>query len=115
MALPILPFATEYELPVTWCVLDDLALGSIRDIQEHSFGNRILDTDFKFQPDLAALARSCGCYGERIDEAADVRPALERALAANKAGQGALLDFRVARARMQQTYDHYVFYKRGQQ
>jgi len=38
---------------------------------------------------------------------------LKRALAANAESQPALLDFRVARARMQQTYDHYVFYKRG--
>lgn len=114
MALPILPFAAEYKLPVTWCVLDDLALGSIRDIQEHNFGNRILDTDFQFQPDFDVVARGCGCYGERIDDPADVEPALKRALAANAAGQPAVLDFRVARARMQQTYDHYVFYKRGQ-
>jgi acetolactate synthase I/II/III large subunit len=114
MALPILPFATEYKLPITWCVLDDLALGSIRDIQEHNFGNRILDTDFNFQPDFAGLARSCGCYGERIDDPAEVEAALGRALKANQEGQAALLDFRVARARMQQTFDHYVFYKRGQ-
>ena len=114
MALQILPFAAEYKLPVTWCVLDDLALGSIRDIQEHNFGNRILDTDFQFQPDFDVVARGCGCYGERIDDPADVEPALKRALAANAAGQPAVLDFRVARARMEQTYDHYVFYKRGQ-
>jgi acetolactate synthase I/II/III large subunit len=114
MALPILPFATEYQLAVTWCVLDDLALGSIRDIQEHNFGNRILDTEFRFQPDFAALALSCGCFGERVDDPTEVEPALRRALAANQAGQAALIDFRVARARMQQTYDHYVFYKRGQ-
>ena len=114
MALPILPFATEYKLPVTWCVLDDLALGSIRDIQEHNFGNRILDTDFQFQPDFDVVARGCGCYGERIDDPAGVEPALKRGLDANSQGKAALLDFRVARARMQQTYDHYVFYKRGQ-
>jgi acetolactate synthase-1/2/3 large subunit len=113
MALPILAMATEYKLAVTWCILDDEALGSIRDIQEHSFGNRILDTDFKFQPDFATLAISCGCYGERINAPGDVDAAIGRALAANKNGQAAVLDFRVARARMQQTYDHYVFYRRG--
>jgi acetolactate synthase-1/2/3 large subunit len=113
MALPILPFAAEYKLAVTWCVLDDLALGSIRDIQEHNFGNRILDTDFNFQPDFDVVARGCGCYGERIDDPSQILPALRRALAANESGQPAVLDFRVERARMQQTYDHYVFYKRG--
>ena len=112
MALPILPFATEYKLPVTWVILDDLALGSIRDAQEHILGNRIIDTDFRFQPDFAMLARSCGCYGEQIDEPGDVQGAFERALEANRAGMAAVLDFRVARARAEQTYEYFGFYKR---
>ena len=86
--------------------------GIDRDVQEYSFGNRIFDTDFQFQPDFATLARACGCYGEQIDEPGDVRPAVERALEANQSGRAAVLDFRVARARMAQTYEHFGFYKR---
>ena len=112
MALPALPFAAEYKLGVTWIILDDCALGSIRDAQEMVFGNRIIDTDFQFQPDFAALAKACGCYGERVDQPSDVKGACERALAANLKGQPAVLDFRVARERMQQTYDHFTFMKR---
>ena len=112
MAMPSLPFASEYHLAVTWIILDDLSLGSIRDAQEHIFGNRIIDTDFQFQPDFAMLARACGCYGEQIDDPAEVRPAVERALEANQSGRAAVLDFRVARARMAQTYEHFGFYKR---
>lgn len=114
MVLPILPFAAEYRLGVTWVVLNDRALGSIRDIQELSFGNRILDTDFAVQPDFAALAEACHCHGETVTDAADLRPALERALAANSEGRPAVVDVRVARERLQGTYDHYLFYGRAE-
>src|SRR5262249_34690770 len=45
------------------------------------------------EPDFAALARAMGCYGEGpIDKPADIRPALERALAEVKKGRLALVD-----------------------
>ncbi len=44
-------------------------------------------------PDFGALARSLGCYGEGpIDRPADIRPALQRALAEVKNGRLALVD-----------------------
>jgi acetolactate synthase-1/2/3 large subunit len=113
MMLHVLPVAAEYRLGVTWCVLNDRALGSIRDIQEFGMGNRIIDTDFGVQPDFAKIADACGCYGEQITEPADVDGAIARALAANEKGIPAVLDFIVARARMQQTYEHYAFYGRS--
>jgi acetolactate synthase-1/2/3 large subunit len=78
------------------------------DLQEHTYGNRILDTEFTFQPDLAAVAEARGCHGERVDRPEDVRPALERALKANRDGQPALVDVAVARARMSQTREHHL-------
>ena len=50
---------------------------------------------------------------EQITDPADVDGAIARALAANERGTPAVLDFMVARARMQQTYEHYAFYGRG--
>jgi acetolactate synthase-1/2/3 large subunit len=45
------------------------------------------------EPDFATLARSMGCWGEGpIDKPADVKPALERALAEVKKGRLALVD-----------------------
>jgi acetolactate synthase-1/2/3 large subunit len=45
------------------------------------------------EPDFAALARAMGCYGEGpIEKPADVRPALERAVAEVKKGGLALVD-----------------------
>ena len=43
--------------------------------------------------DYAAFARSLGCHGERVVEAADIVPALRRAIAATEAGQPALIEF----------------------
>jgi len=113
MMLHVLPVAAEYGLGVTWCVLNDGALGSIRDIQEFGMGNRIIDTDFYVQPDFAKIAQACGCYGERITDPTDVKDAIARALTENEKGIPAVLDFIVARARMQQTYEHYAFYGRS--
>ena len=66
-------------------------------------GGRFIGTDFAFNPNFAKLAEACGCYGEKIEAPGDVEPALQRALAANEAGQPAVLDFLVLRARSPQT------------
>ena len=110
MVLPVLPAATENHLPVTWCVLDDQALGSIRDLQEFRLHERYLATSFEYQPDFAAVAAGCGCYGEQVTAPAAIEPALRRALAANVAGQPAVLDFRVAPDRMEQSREHFNLY-----
>ena len=103
MMLDALPVAAEYKLGVTWCILNDEALGSIWDLQNARLERRFIATEFAFQPDFAALARACGCYGERVVEPADIEPALERARDANAKGQPAILDFAVARVRAPQT------------
>jgi acetolactate synthase-1/2/3 large subunit len=43
--------------------------------------------------DYAAFARSLGCHGERVTEAAEIVPALRRAIAATEGGQPALVEF----------------------
>jgi acetolactate synthase I/II/III large subunit len=110
MVLPVLPAAVENRLAVTWCVLDDQALGSIRDLQEYRMHGRYLATSFEYQPDFAAVAAGCGCYGETVTSPAEIGPALGRALAANEAGQPAVLAFRVAPDRMEQSREHFNLY-----
>jgi acetolactate synthase-1/2/3 large subunit len=110
MVMNILPVAAEHRLGVTWCVLNDGALGSIRDIQQYRFAERILATEFEFQPDLAQLAQACGCHGERVDDGDAVPGAINRALEANADGIPAVLDFVVARERLLGTLEHYAFY-----
>jgi acetolactate synthase-1/2/3 large subunit len=110
MVMNVLPVAAENGLAVTWCVFDDHALGSIWDIQQYRFEKRILGTEFTVQPDFAAIAEACGCRGERVDDPAEVEPALRRALAANAEGVPAVIDFHVARERLLQSLEHYAFY-----
>ena len=43
--------------------------------------------------DYAAMARAFGGYGERVTEAAQIVPAIERGIAATRAGKPALLEF----------------------
>jgi acetolactate synthase-1/2/3 large subunit len=88
-------------------VLDDRALGSIRDLQEFRMKGRFMATEFDFQPDLAAVARGCGCYGEYVDDPAEIEPALTRALTANREGTPAVLQFRVAPDRLMQSREHF--------
>jgi acetolactate synthase-1/2/3 large subunit len=47
--------------------------------------------------DYAMFARALGCHGERVTEAAEIVPALRRALAAIEAGQAALVEFVTAK------------------
>lgn len=108
MVSSILPVAAEYQLPVTWCILNDGGLGSIWDIQHHAYADRIIDTVFTVQPDMTALARACGCHGERVEVAGEIEPALARALKANNEGVPAVVDVAVSRERLRQTTEHYV-------
>ena len=110
MVMNVLPVAAEYGLGVTWCVLNDNALGSIRDTQVYRFGERVIGTEFQVQPDFAAIAWACGCHGERVEDPADVDGAVARALEANERGTPAVLDFVVAPARVLGTLEHFSFY-----
>jgi acetolactate synthase-1/2/3 large subunit len=110
MVMNVLPVAAQFELGVTWCVLDDAALGSIRDIQQYRFDDRIIATDLDVQPDFATIARACGCHGERVEDPDDVPAAIARAREANAAGVPAVLDFAVARERVLGSLEHYAFY-----
>lgn len=110
MIMNVLATAAEQRLGVTWCVLNDRAIGSIRDIQVYSKGNRVFATEFKVQPDFALVARASDCYGERVEKPSEVDSALRRALEANQRGVPAVLDFQVTPQRLESTRDHYGWY-----
>jgi len=109
MVMNILPVAAELRLGVTWCILNDGALGSIRDIQTQAFSERYIATEFAFDLDFAKLAQACGCYGERVTEPSEIDKALKRAIEANNSGKPAVLDFVVAKERLKGSVE---FFKR---
>lgn len=89
-----LPTAAQHRAPVTWVVLDNRSLGWIK-FGQRRLGERYIATDYAVQPDFAQLARACGCYGEAVEDPAQVGEALARALRANEDGQPAVLSFAV--------------------
>jgi acetolactate synthase-1/2/3 large subunit len=88
-----LPTAVQYDAPVTWVVLDNKSLGWPKLHERQAAWPQYLGVDFAAQPDLAAVARASGCYGERVEEPAEIKPALDRALYANRSMQPAVLQF----------------------
>jgi acetolactate synthase-1/2/3 large subunit len=94
MAMMELATAAERKCGVTWVVLNNQALGWPQYIQVLE-GQQTTATDFLIGADLAKIADAQGCLGLRIEEPGAVEAALQEALAANRRGTPALLDFRI--------------------
>jgi acetolactate synthase-1/2/3 large subunit len=81
--------AAQYDIPAIYVVANNAGWIAIRDLQaavygeERATGAEFLKGGAPTSPDLAALARAFGCYAERISAPGEVRPALERAFAAD--------------------------------
>jgi acetolactate synthase-1/2/3 large subunit len=91
MHASLLGTAVDYDLPVVWVVWNNYAYASIRGLQRGYLGGRELATDFKdprtgqrYNPDFAAMARSAGVEGVRVDRAADIGEALRKGIVANR-------------------------------
>jgi acetolactate synthase-1/2/3 large subunit len=74
-----------------WVVWNNYAYASIRGLQRGYLGGRELATDFhhpktgeRYSPDFAAMARSAGVDGVRVDRAGDLGDAIKTAVAANR-------------------------------
>ena len=91
MHASVLGTAVEYDIPVVWVVWNNYAYASIRGLQRGYLGGRELATDFKhpdtglpYNPDFAAMARSAGIEGVRIDRAGDLGDAVRKAIASGR-------------------------------
>jgi acetolactate synthase-1/2/3 large subunit len=94
MTVQELATAVQYDLPVVYVVANNAGWIAIRDLQAAVYGpGRALGAEFgrgfdaggqPLTPNLAAVARGFGCHAERISAPGEVRPALERALAAGR-------------------------------
>ncbi len=87
----VLGTAVEYNLPVVWVVWNNYAYASIRGLQRGYLNGRELATDFhnpltgeRYNPDFAAMARSAGVKGVRVDRAGDLAEAVHTGIAANR-------------------------------
>ena len=91
MHASVMATAVEYKIPAIWVVWNNYAFASIRGLQRGYLGGRELVTDFKYpdsaepyNPDFAAMARTAGLKGIRVDKAKDLGEAVEEAVAANE-------------------------------
>jgi acetolactate synthase-1/2/3 large subunit len=76
--------AAQYDLKITFVVVNNGMYGTIRMHQEREFPGRVSGTGLK-NPDFAALARAYGLQGEIVETTADFAGAFERAQKANTA------------------------------
>jgi len=74
MSLHVLSTALQYHAPTIFVVMNDSALGWVRDdrLQRPEIAE-FIDTDF------AAIARGFGCEGVRVEKPQEIGPAIERA------------------------------------
>jgi len=70
----------RYALPVKIVLLDNQALGMVRQWQELFFEKRYSEVDLSDNPDFAAVASAFGVQAFHVDRAADVEGALRRLL-----------------------------------
>ncbi len=77
MMLHCLESAKQYGLPVTYVVLNNAALGNIRDFQAP---DRRYCTEYA-APDFASYARAAGCGAYKVERPGDLGDALKSALA----------------------------------
>lgn len=87
----IVSTAVEYDIPAVWVVFNNYAFNAIRNLQIFKFkGREILTSFYKdktqelFNPDFAAMARSMGAEGIRIEKPGDFKPAFDNAIKSEK-------------------------------
>ena len=80
--------AVAQSIPILIIVCHNSVYGNVQSKQYLNFDGRRIGTDLHI-PDLAAVARDLGAYGERVESPQTIIPALERALSA---ASPALLD-----------------------
>jgi acetolactate synthase-1/2/3 large subunit len=74
MSLHVLSTARQYHAPTIFVVMNDSALGWVRDDRlDRPHIAEYIDTDF------AAIARGFGCEGIRVEKPQELRPAIEKA------------------------------------
>jgi pyruvate dehydrogenase (quinone) len=79
MLLGELLMVAQYQLPVKIVLFDNHRLGMVQ-LEQEAAGLPHYGVELK-NPDFAALAQAVGLKGVRVEDPADVRPALEQALA----------------------------------
>ncbi len=80
--------AFESDVAVIWLIMNNHAFGTIAGLElahfDTTFGTVFEKNGESWSPDFAAIARAYGIEGVKIESAAELKPALERAIALKK-------------------------------
>jgi acetolactate synthase-1/2/3 large subunit len=80
MTLNDLATVAQYRIPVKIAIINNRALGMVRQWQEIFFEKRYCDIDLNFAPDFAKLAESYGIRGMRVEHRTELRDAIRELL-----------------------------------
>jgi len=75
--------AARLKLPLVVIIADDHQWGMIKAAQMAAYDARYIGVDFD-DVRYDQIAQACGCHGERVEEPAQIIPALERAITSGK-------------------------------
>ncbi len=75
--------AVRLNLPIIIVVANNSAWGMIKSNQKNNLGKRYCDVDFP-PINYAKIAEGFGCYGEKIKDPEEIKPALQRAIDSGK-------------------------------
>jgi len=70
-------------LPIIIIIGNNCAWGMIKTNQKNNLNKRYCDVDLP-PINYAKIAKSFGCYGEKIEKPEDIKPALKRAMESKK-------------------------------
>ena len=74
--------ASRYQIPVIEIIIDNSALGMVRQWQTLFYGERYSATVIEDKVDYCKVAEGLGCLAIRVTEPSEVEPALKKALSA---------------------------------
>jgi len=91
MSLHELSTAIQENAPIMVCILNDMALGTIKHRQRLSYGGRFISVDFH-NPDFASVAESFGCKGLEAKTLPQLRSALKEGVEELKGGETVVIN-----------------------
>jgi acetolactate synthase-1/2/3 large subunit len=87
--------ASAYNIPVVWCILNDMNLGMIIQGQKYGYGmwepERYIVTQ-SYVMDFMKFAEACHVYGQLVDRPSEIKEALKNAF---QSGRPSIIDIRI--------------------
>jgi acetolactate synthase-1/2/3 large subunit len=103
--------AAQYQIPITWVVMDDHSFGWVQWIQRRQLDSRIVATSFEPAIDLLGVARASNIDGVAVAHPSELEGALKQAKAANEAGKPFLVVVPVDQAHHHAEFDIFHGYE----